>query len=43
LFEADENIVFSSITLKELEEIKVSNDKDTDIKYAARRLLALLE
>jgi hypothetical protein len=43
LFEADENIVFSSITLKELEEIKVSNDKDADIKYAARRLLALLE
>lgn len=32
----------SSITLKELESIKVSHDKDSEIKYAARRLLSIL-
>lgn len=43
LFEEDSNIVISSITLKELENIKVSANKDPDIKYAARRLLHLLD
>ena len=33
----------SSITLSELEEIKTSGTKDADIKYAARRLLHLLD
>ena len=32
----------SSITLKELENIKTSPDKDSEIKYAARRLLSIL-
>ena len=32
----------SSITLQELESIKVSTDKDSEIKYAARRLLSAL-
>ena len=32
----------SSITLQELESIKVSTDKDSDIKYAARKLLSAL-
>lgn len=43
LFEEDSNIVISSITLKELENIKVSANKDPDVKYAARRLLHLLD
>lgn len=32
----------SSVTLKELESIKVSTDKDSEIKYAARKLLSAL-
>lgn len=32
----------SSITLKELESIKTSADKDSEIKYAARKLLSKL-
>lgn len=32
----------SSITLKELESIKTSTDKDSEIKYGARRLLSTL-
>ena len=32
----------SSITLKELESIKVSAEKDSEIKYAARKLLGVL-
>ena len=44
LFEdEEEKIVISSITLSELEEIKSSSVKDADIKFAARRLLDLLE
>ena len=43
LFEQDENIVISSITLNELEEIKTDGRKDSDIKYAARKLLHLLD
>ena len=31
--------VISSITLKELENIKTSSNKDADVKYAARKLL----
>jgi predicted ribonuclease YlaK len=43
LFEEEENVVISSITLTELEEIKSSRNKDNDIKYAARLLLHKLE
>lgn len=39
LFEQEENIVLSSITLEELENIKTSTNRDPDIKYAARKLL----
>lgn len=35
LFETQEPFVISSITLKELEEIKTSANKDADIKYSA--------
>lgn len=40
--ESYSRFAISSITLKELESIKVSNDKDSEIKYAARRLLSML-
>ena len=43
LFEQEENIIISSITLSELEEIKTSRNKDNDVKYAARTLLRKLE
>ena len=43
LFTYEENIVLSSITLNELENIKTSNTKDNDIKYAARKIIRLLE
>lgn len=39
LFDDNEPFAISSITLKELEEIKTSSNKDANIKYAARRLL----
>ena len=42
LFEEENSIVISSITLNELENIKTSTNKDPDVKYAARRLLHLL-
>ena len=42
LFDDDENIVISSITLNELENIKTSAYKDIEIKSAARKLLSLL-
>ena len=42
LLEEQDPIVISSITLNELENIKTSANKDADIKYAARRLLHLL-
>lgn len=42
LFDTEENIIISSITLNELEEIKTSSNKDPNIKYSARRLLHLL-
>lgn len=43
LFDEDENIVISSITLEELENIKTSSTRDADIKYSARRLLHMLD
>lgn len=42
LFNNAENIIISSITLTELEEIKTSSVKDAEIKYAARHLLHML-
>lgn len=35
--------LLSSITLNELEEIKTSNSKDPEVKYAARRILHMLD
>ena len=43
LFETDEQIAISSITLEEIENIKTSANKDADIKYSARRLLHTLD
>ena len=43
IFEKGEPFVISSITLKELENIKTSNNKDVETKYSARLLLRLLE
>ena len=40
LFDSDEfTLVISSITLEELESIKTSDNKDPDVKYAARKVL----
>lgn len=41
LFDKEETFVVSSITFKELENIKTSTSKDLDIKYSARLLLHL--
>lgn len=43
LFDEEENFAISSITFEELENIKTSANKDADIKYAARKLLHLLD
>lgn len=43
IFEKNEFFFISSITLKELERIKTSSNKDADIKYSARLLLHQLE
>ena len=43
LFIDEDLIAISSITLEELENIKTSANKDADIKYAARKLLHLLD
>lgn len=43
LFEDNTPFAISSITLNELENIKTSTHKDQEIKYAARRLLHLLD
>ena len=43
LFDVNENFAISSITLEELENIKSSNLKDNEIKYAARKLLHVLD
>ena len=42
VFEEDAKILISSITINELEDIKTSGRKDEDVKYAARKLLHLL-
>ena len=42
-FNTLENAVISSITLKELENIKSSKSKDDEVKFAARRLTRYLE
>ena len=39
LSKTEDNIIISSITLQELENIKISSHKDPHIKYAARQLL----
>ena len=43
LFDKDSLIVITSITLKELERIKTSVNKDANVKYSARQLLRLLD
>lgn len=43
LFEEKELFAISSITLNELENIKTSNSKSEDVKYAARKLLHKLD
>ena len=42
IFDTNEEICISEITLCELEKIKTSKDKDESIKYSARRLIRLL-
>ena len=42
LFDEENPIVISSITLNELENIKTAMNKDPDVKYAARKLLHML-
>lgn len=42
LFDNEDNIVISSITINELENIKTANNKSPDIKQTARQLLHLL-
>ena len=39
----DERFFISSVTLQELEEIKISSRKDDEIKYKARKVLHLLD
>lgn len=39
----NEKVIISNITLKELENIKTANNKDYEIKYAARKLLHTLD
>ena len=43
VFDTEDKFLISSITLTELENIKTSGTKDEDIKFAARKLLHLLE
>lgn len=43
LFDELENIVISSITLEELENIKTSANKDADVKFSARKLVHELD
>lgn len=42
IFKSNENFIISSITLKELENIKSSYTKDEETKYKARKLIHLL-
>ena len=39
----EDKIIITSITLKELEQIKTSTNRDLSVKYAARHLLHLLD
>ena len=39
----DERFFISSVTLQELEEIKISSRKDDEVKYKARKALHLLD
>lgn len=43
LFDTEEEFAISSITLEELENIKSSANKDSDVKHAARLLAVLLD
>lgn len=43
LFEENISFAISSITLDELENIKTSSNKDQEVKYAARKLLHMLD
>ena len=43
LFDTQEEIWISSITLEELEQIKTSAHKDPDVKYSARKLVQALD
>lgn len=43
LFEENEYIVISSVTLNELENIKTSANKDAEVKCAARHVLRKLD
>lgn len=43
IFDKEEKFAISSITLEELEHIKTAANKDADIKYAARKLIAVLD
>lgn len=42
IFDSNENFLISAITLKELENIKSSYNKDLEIKYKARKVINLL-
>lgn len=39
----DKPIYISSITLKELENIKISNNKSEEVKYKARRIIKQID
>ena len=43
IFQFDSKFLISSITIKELEQIKTSGTKDEEIKWSARNILRLLE
>ena len=42
LFDKGEKFLISSVTIKELERIKTSANKDADVKYSARLIQHLL-
>ena len=39
----EEPFLISAVTLRELEDIKVSRNKDDDVKFRARRILHILD
>ena len=43
LWDENSQLVISSITLEELENIKTAANKDADVKYAARKIVHELE